>query len=112
LRGDVLRIVADSDMTGGVIELEILKDKETVYVDLMEVRDKEHVVTLLPGNYLVRAKVKKWGRVYEEKEIMTEVEKEFTPMDLNPFVMFPMAMVDLALLGEVVRRRRGLPSTI
>ncbi len=33
LRGDVLRIVADSDMVGGVIELEILKDGKTVYVD-------------------------------------------------------------------------------
>ena len=33
LRGGVLRIVADSDMVGGVIELEILKDGKTVYVD-------------------------------------------------------------------------------
>jgi len=88
------------------------KDKKTVYVDLMEVRDKEHVVTLLPGNYLVRARVKKWGKVYEEKEIRTEAKEEFKATNLNPFVMFPMAMVDLALLGEVVRRRRGLPSTI
>jgi len=28
------------------------------------------------------------------------------PMNLNPFVMFPIALVDLALFGEVVRRRR------
>ncbi len=28
-----MRIVADSDMVGGVIELEILKDGKTVYVD-------------------------------------------------------------------------------
>jgi len=58
------------------------------------------VVTLIPD------KVKKWGRVYEEKEIRTEVGEEFEPMNLNPFVMFPIALVDLALLGEVVRRRR------
>jgi len=100
-----LRIVADSDMVGGVIELEILKDKETVYVDVMEVKGKENVVTLVPGNYLVRARVKKWDRVYEEKEIRTTAREEFDPMNLNPFVMFPIALVDLALLGEVVRRR-------
>jgi len=35
-----------------------------------------------------------------------ETGREFEPMNLNPFVMFPMAIVDLALLGEVVRRRR------
>ena len=105
LRGDVLRIVADSDMVGGIIELEILKDGKTVYVDLMEVGDREHVVTLIPGNYLVRARVRKWDRVYEEKEMRTEVEKEFEVVNLNPFVMFPIALVDLALLGEVVRRR-------
>jgi len=99
-------ILREDDMVGGVIELEILKDKETVYVDVMEVKGKENVVTLIPGNYLVKARVKKWGRVYEEKEIITEVEKEFTPMNLNPFVMFPIALIDLALLGEVVRRRR------
>ena len=80
-------------------------------VDLMEVRDREHVVTLVPGNYLVRAKVKEWGRVYEEKEMGTEVEKEFKVVNLNPFVMFPIALVDLALLGEVVRRRKGMLSS-
>ena len=72
----------------------------------MEVRDTEHVITLLPGNYLVRARVKKWDRVYEEKEIRTKAREEFEPMNLNPFVMFPIALVDLALFGEVVRRRR------
>jgi len=82
-----------------------LKDGKTVYVDLMEVGDREHVVTLIPGNYLVRARVRKWGRVYEEKEMRTEVEKEFEVVNLNPFVMFPIALVDLALLGEVVERR-------
>jgi len=71
----VRSIVADSDMVGGVIELEILKDKETVYVDVMEVKGKENVVTLVPGNYLVRARVKKWDRVYEEKEIRTEARE-------------------------------------
>ena len=81
------------------------KGKETVYVDVMEVKGKENVVTLVPGNYLVRARVKKWDRVYEEKEIRTEMEKDVTPMNLNPFVMFPIALVDLALFGEVVRRR-------
>ena len=40
-----------------------------------------------------------WG------EMRTEVEKEFKVVNLNPFVMFPIALVDLALLGEVVERR-------
>jgi len=41
----------------------------------------------------------------------TEVEKEFEVVNLNPFVMFPIALVDLALLGEVVRRRKGMLSS-
>ena len=36
------------------------------------------MITLIPD------KVKKWGRVYEEKEIRTEVGGEFEPMNLNP----------------------------
>ncbi len=32
-------------------------------------------------------------------------------MNPNPFVMFPIALVDLALLGEVVRRRKGVLSS-
>ena len=63
------------------------------------------MITLIPD------KVEEWGRVYEEKEMRTEVKKEFKVVNLNPFVMFPIALVDLALLGEVVRRRKGMLSS-
>ncbi|RLI90517.1 MAG: hypothetical protein DRO95_06075, partial [Candidatus Altiarchaeales archaeon] len=103
-----VRVIMDSDVVGGVIELEVYKKDKLVYGDIIEVTGERKVVDLKPGRYRVRARLRKDDTILEENEIMTEVEEEFKPTNLDPFVFTPLGLIDVYLLMSVINAlRRG-----
>ena len=53
-------------------------------------------------DYVIKATLRKENQIIQSREIKPETIKEFNPINIDPIILTPIALMDLYLIGNIL----------